>query len=359
MQLLDSSIAILDTGVGDYPRLAKVLQTTRHFELVSSHDLTTAQATLLSEIQPEVTALLSRVETHLDKLERREKSLIAKAELQEGRLSRTSAGRTSSSGARRSAGERSSTANGSVAATTTTTGLSALEEMKLQQLRQKKDRLGSAVSRLELQAGQRERQLRKIQPKTAMLVTTIPRTLANRLRTPDGTQQHSSMLLADLEWLAALAYPVGILISTLLAKKKPIPTVAPATISELQEQILANARVLYPASSQPNIPDLAIAIFSHETQTDQAADKSRTSSSKKTSSPLRAVILLVRLEAEDDETASDADSAGATATTRTLVQGSPGKNLGEALEGLLAVTAAALEERVGDGQQRGRARKRE
>ncbi|KAK0937954.1 DASH complex subunit spc19 [Friedmanniomyces endolithicus] len=163
MQLLDSSIAILDSGVSDYPRLAKVLQTTRHFELVSSHDLTTAQATLLSEIQPEVSALLLRVETHLDKLERREKSLIAKAELQEGRLSRTSAGRNSSSGARQSAGGRSSTANGSAATATAaaTTGLSALEEMKLQQLRLKKERLGYAVSRLELQAGQRERQLRK------------------------------------------------------------------------------------------------------------------------------------------------------------------------------------------------------
>lgn len=29
MQLLDSSIAILDAGVSDYPRLSKVLQTTR------------------------------------------------------------------------------------------------------------------------------------------------------------------------------------------------------------------------------------------------------------------------------------------------------------------------------------------
>jgi len=103
------------------------------------------------------------VETHLDKLERREKSLIAKAELQEGRLSRTSAGRNSSSAARQSAGGRSSTANGSAATATAaaTTGLSALEEMKLQQLRLKKERLGYAVSRLELQAGQRERQLRK------------------------------------------------------------------------------------------------------------------------------------------------------------------------------------------------------
>lgn len=29
MQLLDSSINILDSGVSDYPRLSKVLQTTR------------------------------------------------------------------------------------------------------------------------------------------------------------------------------------------------------------------------------------------------------------------------------------------------------------------------------------------
>lgn len=29
MQLLESSISVLDSGVNDYPRLAKVLQTTR------------------------------------------------------------------------------------------------------------------------------------------------------------------------------------------------------------------------------------------------------------------------------------------------------------------------------------------
>ena len=39
--------------------------------------------------------------------------------------------------------------------------MTAVEEMKMQQLRQKKERLSYAVSRLELQAGQRERQLRK------------------------------------------------------------------------------------------------------------------------------------------------------------------------------------------------------
>lgn len=93
------------------------------------------------------------METYLDKLERREQSLIAKAELQEGRLSRPSA---NNGPARPSSGVEGAGASGLGAE-----GLSQLEEVKLQQLRQKKERLGYAVSRLELQAGQRERQLRK------------------------------------------------------------------------------------------------------------------------------------------------------------------------------------------------------
>lgn len=123
----------------------------QHFELVSAHDLTTAQSSLLSEITPEVTTLLSRVEQHLDKLERREKSLIAKAELQQGRLSQPS---RSSYGARGSSAGGGGDGGGGG-------GLSKAEESKMQQLRQKKERLSYAVSRLELQAGQRERQLRK------------------------------------------------------------------------------------------------------------------------------------------------------------------------------------------------------
>jgi len=46
-------------------------------------------------------------------------------------------------------------------ASSTGAGLSNLEQLKMSQLRQKKERLSYAVSRLELQAGQRERQLRK------------------------------------------------------------------------------------------------------------------------------------------------------------------------------------------------------
>lgn len=157
MQLLDSSISILDSGVNDFSRLSKVLQTTRHFELISEPDLHSAQSALLSEIRPEVESLLQRVSNHLDKLERREQSLIAKCDLNEGRLSQsgssTSAFQPSNSG-------RTSKAGGARGTASEGRGMSALEELKYKQLRQKKERLSYAVDRLELQAKQRERQLR-------------------------------------------------------------------------------------------------------------------------------------------------------------------------------------------------------
>jgi DASH complex subunit SPC19 len=196
MQLLESSINTLDTGVHDYPRLTKVLQTTRvskskkktllpiqtkyiiaatppsnprrttqHFELVSEPSLQHAQQTLLSSLEPELNALLARVETHLDKMSRREQSLIAKADLQEGRLSNPTAQLQQHAGgsSSRSRSRQSSTAGRQSVAggVPSSGGLSNLEALKMSQLRQKKERLSYAVSRLELQAGQRERQLRK------------------------------------------------------------------------------------------------------------------------------------------------------------------------------------------------------
>jgi DASH complex subunit SPC19 len=132
----------------------------QHFELVSEPSLQTAQQTLLSSLEPELNALLSRVETHLDKMSRREQSLLAKAELQEGRLSNPSqAARQSSSSRQSAAGAASSSSHPS--SHSSTGGLSSLEQLKISQLRQKKERLSYAVGRLELQAGQRERQLRK------------------------------------------------------------------------------------------------------------------------------------------------------------------------------------------------------
>jgi DASH complex subunit SPC19 len=120
----------------------------QHFELISESDLQTAQSALLSEIRPEVDNLLKRVENYLDKLERREQSLIAKCDLNDGRLGRDSTGgagaRPSSSAAQRSAGK----------------AMSAQQELRFKQLKQRKDRLSYAVETLELQAKQRERQLR-------------------------------------------------------------------------------------------------------------------------------------------------------------------------------------------------------
>ncbi|KAI9819181.1 MAG: hypothetical protein M1827_007337 [Pycnora praestabilis] len=147
MQLLDSSISILDSGVSDFPRLAKVLQTTRHFELLPEYTLQTAQSSLLASITPEVTQLLSRASTHLDKLSRREQSLIARCELQEGRLGQQGGQRTSAHARQRS---KSSIARASQGG----------KETKLRALRQKKERLSYAVERLTLQAQQKERQLR-------------------------------------------------------------------------------------------------------------------------------------------------------------------------------------------------------
>lgn len=121
----------------------------------------------MDEIKPEVDVLLTRVGTYLDKLERREKSLIAKCELQEGRLSRDPASaRQSGVGGSKSPGLRRGTAGGSsygpqTGATAEKGAITSLEEVKMQQLRQKKERLSYAVGRLELQASQRERQLRK------------------------------------------------------------------------------------------------------------------------------------------------------------------------------------------------------
>lgn len=48
MQLLESSINILDTGVYDYPRLSKVLQTTRVSDLVTPP----LKLTMLTKITP-------------------------------------------------------------------------------------------------------------------------------------------------------------------------------------------------------------------------------------------------------------------------------------------------------------------
>ncbi|KKK18312.1 mitotic spindle biogenesis protein [Aspergillus rambellii] len=147
--LLDSSISILDSGVSDFPRLCKVLQTTRHFELLPEPTLREAQQSLLDEITPSIAHLLSLASSHVEKLSRREQGLRAKCELQEGRLysneNRQSSNRTQNG----ALGQRASG------------GSTAARAAELRRLVQKKERLKYTVERLELQSRQRERQLRK------------------------------------------------------------------------------------------------------------------------------------------------------------------------------------------------------
>lgn len=92
---------------------------------------------------------MKRVDNYLDKLERREQSLIAKVDLNDGRLgSDSTSGRPSSAAGQRAIGSKAGRS------------MNAQQELKYKQLRARKDRLSYAVETLELQAKQRERQLR-------------------------------------------------------------------------------------------------------------------------------------------------------------------------------------------------------
>ncbi len=119
-----------------------------------------------AEIEPEVTSLLERVETYLDRLARRERGLVARAELLEGRLSGGGGSDDGGGSLRRDgdAGVGGGKSKGKMAGggdMIRGAGGDPRAEERLKALRQKKERLAYAVERLSLQTQQRERQLRK------------------------------------------------------------------------------------------------------------------------------------------------------------------------------------------------------
>jgi|SRR5271154_593933 len=151
LSLLSSSISILDEGVSDFPRLCKVLQTQQHFELLPEPTLREAQQSVLDEITPAISQLLSAAENYVVQLRRKEENLKARYELLEGRLSH---------------GKRDSSLGGTTQPLRNTIGnrpggLSDAKLLEMKRLHQKKERLQYAVERLELQSKQRERELRK------------------------------------------------------------------------------------------------------------------------------------------------------------------------------------------------------
>lgn len=99
----------------------------------------------MDEITPEVDSLLDRVAKHLEKMSRREQSLVAKYELNQGRLDREDISAAPKARIR----NLESQANAS------------LQSMKARQLKQRKERLELSIQTLQLQAMQKERQLRK------------------------------------------------------------------------------------------------------------------------------------------------------------------------------------------------------
>ncbi|KAG9242911.1 DASH complex subunit Spc19 [Calycina marina] len=148
LTLLDSSISILSTGISDFPRLKRVLTSTRHFELTPSSSLITAQKSLASELDPAIIELLRRSEGVVAKMERRKEALVARSELLEGRLE----GEDERGGLRKKRSFEMRSGKGK--------GGEGEKVLRLKALRAKKERLGYAVERLTLQSQQRQRQLR-------------------------------------------------------------------------------------------------------------------------------------------------------------------------------------------------------
>ena len=146
LTLLESSISILDEGVNDFPRLCKVLQTQKHFELLPEPQLREAQQSLVDEIAPAISQLLSTAENYVNQLARKEDSLKARSELLEGRLKY---------------GRKSSLAEAQSGTKNQAPPLSDARSLEMKRLQQKKERLQYTIQRLELETKQKERELRK------------------------------------------------------------------------------------------------------------------------------------------------------------------------------------------------------
>ncbi|KAI0425661.1 DASH complex subunit Spc19 [Xylaria sp. FL1042] len=159
LSFLESSVNTLDNGVSDFPRLVSVLKTARHYELIPQTTLQAAEASLRSELSPAISTLLDRADAHIDRVDRRIESLRARAELQQGRLDNdgSSSSRTSRN-PRNNANAKSSANNNS------TGGGARLDggaKLRARVLKQRREALQYSVERLELEALQKERELRK------------------------------------------------------------------------------------------------------------------------------------------------------------------------------------------------------
>lgn len=142
---LTSTISTLASATGDFPRLAKVLSVNRHFELLSEPEIQAAQAALRGEIVPEFQHLLGKVATQLERMERREKSLVARSELLKGRME----------GAAALPPGASTNPHTHTHAHLNASSAARANADRMRQLRAKKERLQYTIERLSLEKSQK------------------------------------------------------------------------------------------------------------------------------------------------------------------------------------------------------------
>ncbi|KAL7910182.1 Spc19 domain-containing protein [Trichoderma velutinum] len=143
LKFLEASVETIDRGVSDFPRLVNVLKTVRHYELIPQPTLAAAEASLRDEIGPYIAFLLSRADAQVERQERRIETLKARAELQQGRLTRPdeparSASKPASTKSRQLRGE---------------------DKLRARIVRQRKEALRYGIERLELESGQKTARL--------------------------------------------------------------------------------------------------------------------------------------------------------------------------------------------------------
>ncbi|KAK3372625.1 DASH complex subunit Spc19 [Podospora didyma] len=147
LSFLESSVATLGHGVEDFPRLATVLKTVRHYELIPQPTLAAAESSLRDEIGPFVAILLDRADKHLERQARRIETLKARADLNAGRLSHFPSDKDNTTSFSSKSRPKSKVLDGGAA-------------LRAKVVRQRKEALKYSVERLELEVLQKERELR-------------------------------------------------------------------------------------------------------------------------------------------------------------------------------------------------------
>ncbi|EGO51360.1 hypothetical protein NEUTE1DRAFT_17061, partial [Neurospora tetrasperma FGSC 2508] len=157
LNLLSSSLSLLDSSTSDFPRLSSVLKTVRHYELIPQPTLQAAEASLRDEIGPFIELLLERVDKELERKGRRVETLKARCELNGGRLSNYNREQKSGAGGgiQKKGGGTKEAGSGSGGKK-----LNGEAALRAKVVRQRKEALKYSVERLEMEVAQKERELR-------------------------------------------------------------------------------------------------------------------------------------------------------------------------------------------------------